>query len=202
MVVAGALGPFVREGASGAEGKELPTSRKERWRIMPTVIGVRHVGLPAKDLAALKAFYQNVLGMTVVRETAADAPTGATLFLAHPGGEVDHDLVFFADPMAAHTAFEVPSLAELKTAYREVKARGVPIEMAFNHGVQLSFYFRDPEGHRIEIYWLTPIGTLAHRQLIPVLLDPIDLDLSEEELRREVDRTARRFGVPAPATAS
>jgi catechol-2,3-dioxygenase len=151
---------------------------------MPTVIGVRHVGLPAKNLAALKAFYQNVLGMTVVRETAADAPIGATLFLVHPGGEADHDLVFFADPMAAHTAFEVPSLAELKTAYHEVKARGVLIEMAFNHGVSLAFYFRDPEGHLIEMYWPTPVRNLAHRQRIPVLLDPIDLDLPEEAFWR------------------
>jgi catechol-2,3-dioxygenase len=166
---------------------------------MHHVIGVRHVGLPAKNLAALKAFYRDVLGMTVVRETAADAPIGATLFLVHPNGEVDHDLVFFADPMAAHTAFEVPSLAELKASYREVKAQGVPIEMAFNHGVSLAFYFRDPEGHLIEIYWLTPVRNL------PVgLVDPIDLDLPEEELVREVERTARRFGLPfpAPATAS
>jgi hypothetical protein len=85
---------------------------------------------------------------------------------------------------------------ELKAAYREVKAK-VPIEMALNHGVQLSFYFRDPEGHRLEIYWLTPLRNL------PVgLADPIDLDLPEEELRREVERTARRFGLPDPATAS
>ena len=161
---------------------------------MPNVLGVRHVGLAAKNLAALKAFYRDVLGMTVVRETSADAPFGATLFLVHPGGEEDHDLVFFADPLATHTAFEVASLAELKTAYREVKARGVPIKMAVNHGVQLSFYFEDPEGHLIEIYWLTPVRNL------PVgLADPLDFDLPEEELRREVERTARRFGLPAPA---
>jgi catechol 2,3-dioxygenase-like lactoylglutathione lyase family enzyme len=157
------------------------------------VVGVRHVGLPAKNLAALKAFYHDVLGMTVVRETAADAPFGATLFLVHPDGEEDHDLVFVADPMAAHTAFEVASLAELKAAYRDLKERA-PIKMVVNHGVQLSFYFEDPEGHLIEIYWLTPVRNL------PVgLADPINLDLLEEELRREVERTARRFGLPAPA---
>ena len=38
---------------------------------MHHVIGVRHVGLPAKNLAALKAFYRDVLGMTVVREGAS-----------------------------------------------------------------------------------------------------------------------------------
>jgi hypothetical protein len=65
----------------------------------------------------------------------ADASFGATLFLVHPGGEEDHDLVFVANPMAAHTAFEVASLPELKTAYREVKARRVPIKMALNQRV-------------------------------------------------------------------
>ena len=175
----------------------LPLRREKRVRAMHHVIGVRHVGLPAKNLAALKAFYRDVLGMTVVRETAADTPLGATLFLLRPNGKEDHDLVFGTDPMVAHTAFEVASVAELKAAYREVKAQGVPIEMAVNHGVQLSFYFRDPEGHRLEIYWLTPVRNL------PVgLADPIDLDLSEEELVREVERTARRFGLPAPATTS
>src|SRR5258708_22540410 len=163
---------------------------------MADVIGVRHVGLAAKNLAALKAFYRDVLGMTVVRETTADASFGATLFLVHPNGEEDHDLVFVADPTAAYTAFEVPSLAEFKTAYREVKARGVPIKMTLNHGVQLSFYFEDPEGHLIEIYWLTPV------RILPGLAEPIELYLPEEEVRRQGQRTARRFGAPAPATAS
>ena len=78
--------------------------------------------------------------------------------------------------------YELAWRKELKAAYREVKAK-VPIEMALNHGVQLSFYFRDPEGHRLEIYWLTPL-----RNLSVGLADPIDLDLPEEELRREVER--------------
>jgi len=161
---------------------------------MPNVIGVRHVGLPAKDLATLKAFYRDVLGMTVVRETSADAPFGATLFLVHPDGEEDHDLVFVADPSAAHTAFEVASLGELQRSYREMKAR-VPIKMAYNHGVQLSFYFEDPEGHLIEIYWLTPV------RILPGVADPIDLDRPEEELLREVERTAQRFGTPTPSAS-
>ena len=172
--------------------------RKERVRAVHHVIGVRHVGLPAKDLAALKAFYRDVLGMTVVRETAPDAPLGATLFLVHPGGDEDHDLVLFGDPALAHTAFEVASLADLQAAYREVREQEVPIKMALNHGASLAFYFQDPEGHLIEIYW--PIHV---RPRIPqAIADPIDLDLPEEELRRAVDRTLRRLGVSAPALAA
>lgn len=39
---------------------------------MPHVIGVRNVGPPANNHAALKAFYQDVLGMRVVRETSQE----------------------------------------------------------------------------------------------------------------------------------
>ena len=52
---------------------------------MSDFIGVRHVGLPAKNLAAIAAFYRDVMGMTITRENSADAPYGASVFLArHP----------------------------------------------------------------------------------------------------------------------
>ncbi len=73
--------------------------------------------------------------------------------------------------------------------------RGVPIKYALNHGVALSFYFDDPEGHTIEIYWPTNVRV---RQFVA---DPIDLDLPEE-LLREVERVAGRFGRRAPSTSS
>jgi catechol 2,3-dioxygenase len=153
---------------------------------MPNFIGVRHVGWGVKDPVALAAFYRDVMGMTVVRQTPADSPIGTTVFLSrHPEGDEDHDLVFFPNQMFAHTAFEVASLGELKTSYREVKERGVPIKMTMNHGVALSFYFDDPEGHNIEIYWLTHVNV---RQRF--YAKPIDLDLPEEELLREVERVA------------
>jgi catechol 2,3-dioxygenase-like lactoylglutathione lyase family enzyme len=164
---------------------------------MSSFIGIRHVGLGAKNLATLKAFYRDVMGMTVVRESPADAPFGATLFLSGHPDEEDHEVVFFeTKPEFAHTAFKVASLAELLTFYREVKERGVPIKYALNHGNSLSFYFDDPEGHMIEIYWAT------HVRVPQNLADPIDLDLPEEELLREVERMARQLGVRAPSTSS
>ena len=164
---------------------------------MPNFLGVGHVGLEAKDLAALAAFYRDVMGMTVVRESPADSPFGATLFLSGHPEEEDHEVVFFSDPTRAHTAFKVASLGELRTFYRQVKERGVPIKYTFNHGVSLSFYFEDPEGHTIEIYWPTNVRV---RQIL--LADPIDLDLPEEELLREVERVAGQLGRRAPATSS
>jgi catechol-2,3-dioxygenase len=159
----------------------VATDRKEKCA-MPNFIGVGHVGLGGKDLAALAAFYRDVLGMTVVRESPADAPFGASLFLGGHPEEEDHEVVFFSNPTLAHTAFKVASLGELRTFYHEVKERRVPIKYALNHGVSLSFYFDDPQGHTIEIYWSTNVRV---RQF---LAQPFDLDLPDEELLREVER--------------
>jgi catechol 2,3-dioxygenase-like lactoylglutathione lyase family enzyme len=156
----------------------------------PNFTGTRHVGLAAKDPISLVPFYRDVLGMTLVRQTPPDSPIGTTIFLSrHPESEEDHDLVIFPDPMFMHIAFEVSSLSELKRSYREVKEK-VPIKFVFNHGMALSFYFDDPEGHNIEIYWST-IPDYRDRQKLAVArvwAQPIDLDLPEEELLREVKR--------------
>ena len=66
--------------------------------------------------------------------------------------------------------------------------RGVPVKMALNHGVSLSFYFDDPEGHQIEVYWST--GVVCR----PRHGDPIDLTLPEEALWRDVGQLAARAG--------
>jgi hypothetical protein len=60
--------------------------------------------------------------------------------------------------------------------------------MALNHGVTLSFYFDDPEGHLMEAYW--PTGVACR----PLHGDPIDLTLSEEARRRDVAKVAALAG--------
>ena len=90
------------------------------------------------------------------------------------------DLALFANPAYQHTAFEVRSLEDLRALHQRVLGRGVPVKMALNHGVSLSFYFDDPDGHLIEVYW--PTGVVCR----PRHGDPIDLTLPEEVLRRSV----------------
>ena len=85
---------------------------------MPSFIGVRHVGLAAKNPAVLAEFYRNVMGMTVV-----GSRFGASVFLGAHHEEEDHEMVFFDNPTAAHTAFRVASLGDLQTFYRQVKGR-------------------------------------------------------------------------------
>ena len=151
----------------------------------PQVIGVRHVGLGARDPGALAEFYRDVLGLQVVGGSAGDSA-----FLSSRPAEGSHDLALFADPAYRHTAFKVRSLADLRAFYRRVIGKGVPVKMALNHGASLGFYFDDPEGHQLEVYWPTGV---ACRQPCG---DPIDLTRPEEALLRDAAELAARAGAP------
>jgi catechol-2,3-dioxygenase len=167
------------------EGKgEIMTQRET-----PQVIGVRHVGLSARDPDALAEFYHDVFGLQVVPVDTSGL--GAAAFLSSHPAEVPVDLTLFANPAYQHTAFEVRSLADLRALHQRFLDRGVHVKMALNHGVSLSFYFDDPEGRLIGVYW--PTGVVCR----PRHGDAIDLTLPEEALRRNVARLAARAGAPS-----
>jgi catechol-2,3-dioxygenase len=158
----------------------------------PRVIGVRHVGLSARGPAALAGFYRDLLGLQVVGGSTADTSAfGVTAFLSSRPAEESHDLALFANPAYQHTAFKVRSLADLRALHQRVIGRGVPVKMALNHGVSLAFYFDDPEGHLIEVYWPTAVACRQPHG------DAIDLTRSEEALRRDVADLAARAGAPS-----
>ena len=147
----------------------------------PQLIGIRHVDLSARDPAALAEFYRDVLGLQVVGGSTADTSAlGATAFLSSHPDEEPHDLALFTNPALQHTAFKVRTLADLRATYQRVLGRGVPIKMAFNHGASLAFYFEDPEGHLLEVYWPTGVACRPRHG------DAIDLTRPEEALRRDV----------------
>ena len=156
---------------------------------MPQVIGVRHVGLSAREPSALAEFYRELLGLQVVpTDTSA---LGATAFLSSHPAEGSLDLALFANPAYRHTAFEVRSLADLRAFHQRVLGRGVPVKMALNHGASLAFYFDDPEGHLVEVYWPTGVACRPRHG------EPIDLTRSEEALRRDAAELAALAGTPS-----
>jgi catechol-2,3-dioxygenase len=151
--------------------------------------GLCHIGIQSKNPAALAEFYRDVLGMRVVGGSSADNPFGASAFLSSRPDEESHEIVFFADERFRHNAFRVATLPELRERYRDIVSRGLPIKLSLNHGVSLAFYFDDPEGNMIEIYWATGLEygqPYGH---------PIDLTSSEDELRRDVEQLAARHGL-------
>jgi catechol 2,3-dioxygenase len=54
-----------------------------------------------------------------------------------------------------HLAFEVPTLDDVIRARTHLRAHNVPVDFDGRRraGVQIAVEFRDPDNHRLEIYW-------------------------------------------------
>ena len=161
--------------------------------------GVHHVGLYASNPAASAAFYKGVLGMEIIGGSSPDHPFGATAFLSSRPDEESHEVALFANPAFAHVAFKVSSLAELRLVHARVLERNIPIKFAADHGVSLAFYFDDPDGNMIDVYWPTRDVSGKHSQAEPLQpsMEPLDLSQPEEVL---LEKVAPRLG-PAFAAA-
>src|SRR5215467_9878233 len=158
--------------------------------------GIHHVGLHASNPAASAAFYKDVLGMQIIGGSSPDDPFGATAFLSSRPDEESHEIALFANSAFAHVAFKVSSLAELRSVHAGVLERNIPIKFAANHGVSFAFYFDDPDGNMIEVYW--PTGDLSGRQPqvepLQPQMSPLDLSLPDEVLlEKTTPRQARAF---------
>jgi catechol-2,3-dioxygenase len=151
--------------------------------------GIHHVGLHATNPVASAEFYRDVLGMEIVGGSTPDHPLGATAFLSSRPDEESHEIALFADPAFAHVAFKVSSLAELRSFHARVVEKNIPIKFAFNHRVSFAFYFDDPDGNMIEVYW--PTGDLSRRQ---PQAEPLDLSQPDEVLLESRNPSSRRFG--------
>lgn len=115
--------------------------------------------LVVEDIARSRAFYEDVLGATVFREYGGSACVlsfqGAWLLLV-TGGEPTKDkpdTTFAppADPAAVSHAMtmRVPSC---HAAYETLKARGATfLTPPTDWGWEIRCFFRDPDGHLLEI---------------------------------------------------
>lgn len=124
--------------------------------IRPDRIG--HVVIKVRDMERSTKFYTEVLGLTVMKVE----PGFKMTFLASNGRD-HHEIavmeVGLEAPLSlphsvglAHIAFRLRDEAHLRAAYDDLKAHGVKIITAVNHGVTKSVYFRDPDGNELEVY--------------------------------------------------
>jgi len=147
--------------------------------------GIHHVGLRATNPAASAQFYKDVLGMETVGGSTPDHPIGATAFLTSRPGEESHEIALFANAAFAHVAFKVSSLADLRSIHARVVERNIPIKFLANHGVSFAFYFDDPDGNMIEVYW--PTGELTPK--LQPQMEPLDLSQPDEVLLEGIPAT-------------
>ena len=91
----------------------------------------------------------------------------------------------FANPALGHLAFKVSSLAELRSFHARILEKSIPIKFMFNHGASFAFYFDDPDGNMIEVYWPTSNDRLKQPQLFP-----LDLSQPDEVLLQKLAEMA------------
>ncbi len=130
---------------------------------------VGKVTLTVHDLAGVMAFYEQVVGLQPIDKdsTSASLGVGQTILL-----ELRRDTAAERhsprDAGLFHTAFLLPTRADLGRWTRQAGKARVPIQGASDHLVSEAIYLADPEGNGIEIYadrprslWKWDHGTIA-----------------------------------------
>ena len=119
-----------------------------------------HVVLNVSDLARSVAFFTEVLGFSVSDIYPENMVPGGMAFLRCNSDH--HALALVGNlrqPSAStemhHLAFEVATLDEVLRARDHLRRHQVPIDFEGRRraGCQIAVEFRDPDGHRLEIFW-------------------------------------------------
>lgn len=134
-------------------------------------VGFHHVTLVAADARRSLRFYRDLLGLRLLEQVIhPDDPGAYHLYLSTGTGEPGTLVTFFEWPDAAkgqwgvggvhHVALGVATAdAQLKWK-RWLREHGVGVSGPFNRGYFRSIYFRDPDGHILEIATAGPGYTL------------------------------------------
>jgi catechol 2,3-dioxygenase len=121
---------------------------------------IGHIAVYVSDIDRSMRFYRDVLGFEVSDIYGDDMMPGGAVFLRCNADH--HGIALFAasegGPASGglhHMAFEVATLDDVVKARRHLRERGVPIDFEGRRraGVQIAVEFRDPDNHRLEIYW-------------------------------------------------
>jgi len=126
-----------------------------------------HVVLKVADLERSAAFYTKILGFQISDVYPDTMMPGGMIFMRCNADHHGVALVGGAEGDSAniemhHLAFEVGTLDEVLRARAHLRAHDVPIDFEGRRraGCQVAVEFRDPDNHRLEIYWgLDQVGS-------------------------------------------
>ncbi len=146
-------------------------------------VDVGHVHLKVADLERALRFWRDVLGFEVTQRMGAGAAfLSAGGYHHHIGLNTWESRGGAPPPVRStglyHVAVRYPDRASLADALRRLRAAGIPLEGAADHGVSEALYLRDPDGNGVELYVDRPRERWprdADGSLAMVTL-PLDLD--------------------------
>jgi catechol-2,3-dioxygenase len=147
------------------------------------VLGLGHFGYYVKNLELMKDFWGDFMGMSLTKVSE-----GAAFYSASPDA-VDHEIALVRgrpdtnDPhLIQQISLRVESLDDVRDFKRRAIEKGYRIDRLVTHASAIGLYFRDPEGNRVETFWLTGLPSWA---FIGV---PIDIDRPDEAVMADVRR--------------
>jgi catechol 2,3-dioxygenase len=150
-----------------------------------------HMGIFVTDMDRMIRFYTEVLGLTVTDRGQGRTFKNDLVFMSSDP-EKHHQMVLasgrpkeatFSTVMQA--SFAVGSLDDLRAVKAKALAGGASELRALDHGNAWSIYFKDPEGNTVEVYLDSPFHVPQPHG------DPLDLELSDEEIVRRTQAACR-----------
>ena len=159
-----------------------------------TPLHIGAVALTVRDLDRVAAFYRDVIGLAVLEQRANEAMLGAgavpVVYLAHRPDAKPDDA---REAGLYHTAFLMPTRADLARWILHVARSRVSLTGASDHAVSEAFYLDDPEGNGVEVYSDRPAESwLWTGSDLRITTDPLDVD----DILREVPSNATYAGAP------
>ena len=124
----------------------------------PPIVGVAHIGLKTKDLAASRNFYGHYLGYQ--EPFTLDKPTGGLMLTYfkvndHQYIEVFPELKSETEDRLSHIAFETTNIQQLRDY---LASRGITVPAKLKKGLDgnVSMMIKDPDGHNVEFVEYMP----------------------------------------------
>ena len=129
------------------------------------------------------AFYRDVLGLTITKQNWRLG----VVFLSADPYSVDHEIALIKGRPGRRSPPDQPDLAAGELAGRPARFPRPDqdsdcIESLVCHASAIGCYFRDPEGNRTEVFWVT-----GRPCWVPTA-NPIDIHRPDEVVLAEVDR--------------
>jgi catechol 2,3-dioxygenase len=153
-------------------------------------VDIGHVHLKVADLERSLAFYCGVLGFQLVQRYGAGAAfVSAGGYHHHIGLNTWESRNGSPPPPGStglyHVAIRYPDRRTLGDALLRLRAAGIDLDGAADHGVSEALYLQDPDQNGLELYWDRPREAWPRTAAGEIEMYTRRLDL--QSLLREID---------------